>query len=107
MSDESWVPVANTDTVVEGEPSSAYAHGEEIALFKIGDEVFATSNICTHGFARLSDGYLDGYLIECPLHQGLFDVRTGRCAGDPVDVDLASFDVRIREGIIELRRRAG
>jgi nitrite reductase/ring-hydroxylating ferredoxin subunit len=45
--------------------------------------------------ARLSDGYLDGFLIECLLHQGLFDIRSGKCAGDPVDVDLASYDVRI------------
>jgi naphthalene 1,2-dioxygenase ferredoxin component len=48
----------------------------EIALYRANGEVFATDGICTHGNARLCDGFLDGYEIECLLHQGKFDVRT-------------------------------
>jgi naphthalene 1,2-dioxygenase system ferredoxin subunit len=76
--------------------------GREVALYRVGDEVFATDNLCTHGMARLCDGWLDGFLIECPLHQGLFDVRTGACAGDPVEIDVATYPVRISDGQVEL-----
>ena len=49
--------------------------GREIALYGVDGEVFATDNICTHGQARLCEGFLEGHEIECPLHQGRFDVR--------------------------------
>lgn len=105
MRDE-WTPVAATGDLGEDQPAVGTVDGAEIALYKVDDAYFATSNICTHGLARLSDGYLDGFLIECPLHQGLFDIRNGKCAGDPVDVDLASYDVRVVDDRIEVRLRA-
>ncbi len=52
--------------------------GLDIALFKVRGAVYATGNISTHAHARLCDGFLDGYEIECPLHQGRFDVRSGK-----------------------------
>jgi nitrite reductase/ring-hydroxylating ferredoxin subunit len=42
--------------------------GCKIALYRCRGEFFATSDICTHAFALLSDGWLDGHEIECPLH---------------------------------------
>lgn len=104
-SEAGWTAAIPVDAVGEGEPATAQAHGQEVALYRVADEFFATANLCTHGLARLSDGYLEGYLIECPLHQGVFDIRNGRCAGDPVEIDLASFDVRVRDGMIEIRPR--
>ena len=52
--------------------------GRDIAIYTVGDAVYATDNLCTHGHARLCDGFLDGHEIECPLHQGKFDVRDGK-----------------------------
>lgn len=103
--DSGWHSVAEVEAVPEDIPLAVRWGSEEIALYKVGEEYFATSNICTHGLARLSDGYLDGYLIECPLHQGLFDVRTGSCAGPPVEEDLKAYDVRVRNGRLEIRAR--
>ena len=60
-----------------------------------GDEVFATDNICTHGHARLCDGFLDGHEIECPLHQGKFDVRDGRPTCEPAVEPVRSYPVKI------------
>lgn len=100
-----WHPVAEPDAVSEDIPLAVTWGDDEIALYKVGDEYFATSNICTHGLARLSDGYLEGYLIECPLHQGLFDVRTGSCAGPPVEEDIKAYDVRVQDGKLEVRTR--
>jgi naphthalene 1,2-dioxygenase system ferredoxin subunit len=72
--------------------------GRDIALYTVGDEVYATDNLCTHGHARLCDGFLDGHEIECPLHQGKFDVRDGRALCDPVTEAVRSHPVRIEGG---------
>jgi len=69
--------------------------GRDIAIYAVGSEVFATDNVCTHGQARLCDGFLDGHEIECPLHQGKFDVRDGRPVCDPVTQALRSYPVKI------------
>jgi nitrite reductase/ring-hydroxylating ferredoxin subunit len=72
--------------------------GHRIALYVVDDEVYATSNICTHQFALLSDGYQENGEIECPLHQGRFDVRSGKALCSPLTVDLATYQVEVREG---------
>jgi len=67
-------------------------------LYKINGEVYCTSNLCTHSEAYLSDGYLEGYEIECPLHGARFDVRDGRVLCQPASKDIATFPVRIEDG---------
>lgn len=99
---ERWLRVADADEVSEGEPLGIVVAEREIALFRIGDRVYATSNICTHGLARLSEGYQDGNLIECPLHQGQFDIRTGACAMLPVTQDIRTYPVRTNGAAIEI-----
>lgn len=74
--------------------------GIPIAVYNVDGELFATHNICTHAYACLTDGYLDGDKIECPLHQGLFDVRTGEALDGPVDEDLKVYPVRVEDGTI-------
>ncbi|BAI74450.1 rieske (2Fe-2S) domain protein (plasmid) [Azospirillum sp. B510] len=81
----------------------AQAGGRRIALYAVEGEYFATSDVCTHGQAFLSDGYLDGHLIECPLHQGLFDVRTGAAAGAPCTVPVRSFPVKVEDGVLHVQ----
>lgn len=71
--------------------------GIPIAVYELGDQVFATHDICTHGLARLSEGWLEDGLIECPLHQGLFDVKTGKAAGAPCVKDVEVFPVRLED----------
>lgn len=72
--------------------------GEAVALYLVDGEVFATHDLCTHGHARLSEGYLDGEQIECPLHQGMFDVRTGKATVAPCSVAVRTYPVRVEGG---------
>jgi len=67
----------------------------QIAIYNVDGELYATDNVCTHAFALLSDGWLDGDVIECPLHGGRFEVRTGKALGYPVEVDLKTYQVRV------------
>ncbi len=69
--------------------------GQSIALYNIAGTIYATSDICTHEHAHLSDGYIEGECIECPLHGALFHVPTGEVRGGPVTVALKTFPVRV------------
>lgn len=91
----SWHAVAKSDEVTEGEVLGVSIADRMIALYKIEGEFFATSNICTHSFALLSDGYLDGDCIECPIHQALFHVPTGEVRAEPATERLETFPVKV------------
>jgi 3-phenylpropionate/trans-cinnamate dioxygenase ferredoxin subunit len=91
-----WTRVATADEVAEGEVLGVTtAEGQQIALYRDKGEFFATSNVCTHQFALLSDGYFEDGCIECPLHQGSFDIRSGKALCAPVTEDIKVYPVRV------------
>lgn len=90
-----WVRVASLVDLLEREVIGTEALGVPIALYSIGGEVFATYDMCSHGKARLSDGYLEGKEIECPLHQGTFDICTGEAMKAPCEVPVRPFRTRV------------
>jgi naphthalene 1,2-dioxygenase system ferredoxin subunit len=71
------------------------AGGREIALCNLGGTFYALGGICTHGAARLARGTIEGDLIECPLHAGTFEIKTGRAVDQPCTVNTKSYPVRI------------
>lgn len=83
-----WIKVASAQELGEDEVRSVNVAGHSIALYRVGGEFLATDGICTHGKAQLSDGFLEDGCIECPLHQGRFDIRTGKALCAPATVDL-------------------
>jgi naphthalene 1,2-dioxygenase ferredoxin component len=99
---EKWVTVAKAGSVGEGEVAGAAAEGQEIAIYNVDGTLYATSNICTHAMAFLSDGWLDGDVIECPLHAGRFEVKTGKALGPPVDCDIKTYPIRVAGGEIQV-----
>lgn len=74
--------------------------GRAIGVFRLDDGVYALRDRCTHGNGRLSDGYVDQGLVECPLHAGCFDIRTGRARTAPVTIDVRSYPVRVENGTV-------
>ncbi|GAB5097732.1 anthranilate 1,2-dioxygenase ferredoxin subunit AndAb [Caballeronia sp. HLA56] len=97
-----WQVIGHLDDFAEGEPVAVVADNKPVAVFRIGDEVFALHDLCTHGHARLSEGFVEDGCVECPLHQGLFDIRTGapRCA--PVTEAVRAYPIRIVDGQVEI-----
>jgi 3-phenylpropionate/trans-cinnamate dioxygenase ferredoxin subunit len=90
-----WATVAKLSDLAAGDIRGVEIGDKSIALYNLDGEIRATDNICTHAFALLSDGWLDGDCIECPLHAGRFDVRTGKALGPPVDEDIKVYPVQI------------
>ncbi len=93
-----WIDAVAVDAVAAGDVMGVAVGGRDIALYEVDGQIYATSNICTHGQARLSDGFLDGCEIECPLHQGKFDVCTGKALCVPLTEDVRTYPVRIENG---------
>lgn len=100
---EEWHRVGEAASVPPGDAIVARVGGREIAIFRIGSEFFATDNRCTHAAAPLADGYLEGEIIECPLHQGLFNVRTGEVVCPPPLKPLRTYEVRVVDQQLEVR----
>jgi naphthalene 1,2-dioxygenase system ferredoxin subunit len=90
-----WIELAAVDAIPEDDVMGIDAEGKSFALYQVDGEIYATDNICTHGNARLCDGFLEGHEIECPLHQGKFDIRNGKAMCAPLTEDVKTYPVKI------------
>jgi naphthalene 1,2-dioxygenase system ferredoxin subunit len=86
----------------EGAGIAVTPEGRDIAIFKMDDGAYAIDNICTHGHARLCDGFVDGHMVECPFHQALFDVRDGSVNCGPATDPVKSWPVKIENDRVYL-----
>jgi len=101
--EEQWIRVAGVDDVPAGEAAPIEIMGLNLALYNVDGTFFCTDNVCSHAYALLSEGWLEGHLIECPLHNGQFDVRTGRGQGSPITEDIRSYQVKIDDSDVLIR----
>ncbi|ONI72753.1 bifunctional 3-phenylpropionate/cinnamic acid dioxygenase ferredoxin subunit [Actinosynnema sp. ALI-1.44] len=69
-----------------------------ISVFNANGELYAIDDTCTHQDASLADGWLEGCLIECPLHASCFDLRTGEPTGPPAKVGVRTHEVVVQDG---------
>ena len=93
-----WIEAAALDELPAEDVKGVQVEGLDIALYRVEGEVYATSDICTHAQARLCEGFLEGHEIECPLHQGRFDIRNGKAMCAPLTDDLKVYPVKIEDG---------
>jgi nitrite reductase/ring-hydroxylating ferredoxin subunit len=110
MNDLELAPLCLASDVSEDTPVKAEIDGEEVAVFQVGEQYYVTQNLCTHGPGELCDGFVDGEEIECPFHQGKFNIITGTPTAPPCTVPLRTWKTELREGRIYAlleRRQAG
>ncbi|TGP23413.1 non-heme iron oxygenase ferredoxin subunit [Mesorhizobium sp. M1D.F.Ca.ET.184.01.1.1] len=70
-------------------------------------QIYATAGVCTHAHAFLSEGYIDGQTIECPLHQGLFHIPTGTPLSPPVTERLKTYETKVADGYVHILVQGG
>jgi nitrite reductase/ring-hydroxylating ferredoxin subunit len=97
---DDWHRVAKTDDVLDDEPKAVQIGNDYIALYRLDDKFYATDDICTHEFASLAEGFVDGDCIECPLHAGKFHIPTGKAMTAPVTEDIRTYPVKVEGGEI-------
>jgi 3-phenylpropionate/trans-cinnamate dioxygenase ferredoxin subunit len=88
---------------IEEEDVMRFDHaGRTYAIYRLADEVYATDGLCTHEQVHLADGLVMDHVIECPKHNGRFDIRNGRALGAPACIDLKTYAAKIEDGDIYL-----
>lgn len=92
--------VATMSEVSTGQGHRVSVAGRDIAIFQLEGELYAVDDTCTHGFASLCEGFVDGDRIECPLHAGQFEIKTGKAVEAPCVIDLQTYPVRREENEI-------
>ena len=93
-----WQQVAKAADVPEDGTLVVDYGNDPVCLYNLAGEIFATHDTCSHGQASLADGFVVDGQIECPLHQGTFDIRTGKAVNAPCKIDIKSFQVKIEGG---------
>lgn len=93
MSD--WVRVAAVDDLKVGSVIRVEVEGEPVALANTGQEFLAVSDVCSHEYVLLHEGWLEGEELECPQHGSKFNMRTGRVLGPPATQPIAPYQVKV------------
>jgi len=100
---KSWQDLIAVTDLEAGDVTPVQIGTRNLAVYDTQDGITVSLAQCTHGAANLCDGYFDGINIECPLHQGLFDARTGKALAAPARVDLRMIEARVEGGIVQVK----
>ena len=95
MAESGFVKVADLEELSPGEMKYVEVGNDQVLLVNVEGTVYACDNLCTHAFAPLAEGVLNGEQVECPLHGSVFNVTTGEVLGPPADENLRVFQVHI------------
>lgn len=106
MEEEQWTYAGSVDQVSEDIPLSARVNEVAVGVYRLGDDLHALEDLCPHADALLSQGFVDGEYVECPLHGALFHIPTGRCTKGPAERDIKRYDTRVEDNKIYVRKLA-
>ncbi|HLT96005.1 MAG TPA: non-heme iron oxygenase ferredoxin subunit [Acidimicrobiia bacterium] len=98
----SWIQVVETRRIPRDRGLRVNIGEHRIALFRIGDDVYAIGDRCSHAEASLSEGDLFDYEVECPRHGSAFDVRTGEPQALPATQPVPTYDVKVEDDVVFL-----
>lgn len=97
------VALCSIEDVADGEALRVEYEDRALAVFRLGDEFFVTDDLCTHGAASLSEGYIDGDVVVCLFHEGGFNIKTGEVAAAPCTVPLRTYPTTIENGLVTIQ----
>ncbi|WP_424968782.1 MULTISPECIES: Rieske 2Fe-2S domain-containing protein [unclassified Dinoroseobacter] len=98
-----WIQACHTSEIDE-EDLIRWDHGDKTyAIYNTPKGFFCTDGMCTHEAQHLEEGLVIDDVIECPLHQGRFNLITGKALSAPVCEDLATYEVDVRDGVVFVR----
>lgn len=98
------VDLCGLEDVDEGGALKVEVNGVALAVFRVEGDAYVIDDACTHGPGSLSEGFLDGFEIECDFHQGCFDIRTGEVTAPPCTQPVRTHPVTVRDGRVMIPR---
>ena len=98
------VELCKADEIAPGNALKIEAAGLTVAVFNVEGEFFVTDDACTHGPGSLSEGFIDGDVIECNFHNGQFNIKTGEIVSPPCMIPIKTYPTIVEDGkvIIEV-----
>lgn len=100
-----FADVAADDDLAEGEILGVDVAGRRVVIGRLEGQVYAIDGICTHAYARLEDGELDGDIVMCPLHNSGFSLRDGSALRLPAQTPVPTYQVKVEGGRILVSQR--
>ena len=94
----SLLDLCTTAEVPDGAAIKVEKDGLVLAVFNLGGRYFVTDDACTHGPGSLSEGDIDGDVIECNFHNGAFNIITGEVVAPPCMVPLRTYPAQVVDG---------
>jgi MocE subfamily Rieske [2Fe-2S] domain protein len=98
-----WIDLCSADQVPDEDVTEIVHDGHVYCAYRLQGRHYVTDGLCTHGVARLAEGYVLDDIIECPMHNGRFHIPTGRVDGPPACESLRIYPVRIEDGRLQIR----
>ena len=92
------IKLCRADEVAPGTALKVEADDLELAVFNVDGEFYVIDDHCTHGPGSLSEGYIDGDVIECNFHNGQFNIRTGEVVSPPCMVPVKTYPTVVEGG---------
>jgi 3-phenylpropionate/trans-cinnamate dioxygenase ferredoxin subunit len=97
-----FIGVAQAEDIRPGQAVQVWVGNEPIAVVNLDGDFYAISDICTHEEFFLHGGVIEGEEIECPLHRGVFNIKTGSAEVYPAERDLPTFPCRVVDGEVQV-----
>ncbi len=94
----SLLDLCSTSEVPEGGAIKVERDGLILAVFNLGGRFFVTDDQCTHGPGSLSEGEIDGEVVECNFHNGVFDIKSGEVVSPPCMVPVKTYKTVVENG---------
>ncbi len=92
-----WFALLPISALGDEQAQCVEVEGKKIAVYKTEGCFYASDDRCPHGNAALSEGWLEDGKVECPLHQSLFDLKSGKVLTPPCKVDVRVYPVEVRD----------
>jgi len=92
------IDLCNAADVMPGTALKVEAGELTLAVFNVDGELYVTDDMCTHGPGSLSEGYIEGDVVECNFHNGQFNIRTGEVVSPPCMVPVKIYPAVVENG---------
>jgi nitrite reductase/ring-hydroxylating ferredoxin subunit len=94
------VELCKAEDVAAGTALRVEAGGVTVAVFNLEGQFYVIDDACTHGPGSLSEGYIDGDVVECNFHNGQFDIKTGEVVSPPCMIPVKTYPTKIEDGTV-------
>ena len=94
------IELCKTEEVEEGSAIKVETGDLILAVYNIEGEFFVTDDVCTHGPGSLSEGFIEGDVVECNFHNGQFNIKTGEVVAPPCMIPIKTYPTSVENGMV-------